>query len=139
MSFIQLRQLTNSFNVIIDYINNISLSYSEGKDITENCNKIYCAAFAIRICIDDYIANNCYLAIPELLIDINEGFLKKSTLTIPECTNFVKTRLLALVKDHPLIYRNVNDILSKGPFYRYYGTELISLLANESINKILIT
>ena len=37
------------------------------------------------------------------------------------------------------IYKNVNDILSKGPFYRYYGTELISLLADESINKILIT
>jgi len=138
MSFQEVESLENSFYRISSYIDYLELLAFDIRSVDHYQDYLYRAAFSIRINVDDYIANNCYLAMPGLILNINEGLFSFRSLTIEECLDATKGRLLRISSLNDKVHSNVVDILNKGDFYKEYSVKLIQDIANANVDNILI-
>ena len=138
MSFQEVESLENSFYRILSYIDYLESLAIDKRSVEFYQDYLYRAAFSIRINVDDYIANNCYLAMPGLVLNINEGLLSFRSMTIEECLDDTKGRLLRISSLNNKVYSNVVDIFNKGGFYKEYSIKLIQDIANANVDNILI-
>ena len=69
MSFQEVESLENSFYRISSYIDYLESLAIDKRSVDFYQDYMYRAAFSIRINVDDFIANNCYLAMPGLILN----------------------------------------------------------------------
>lgn len=138
MSFVEVESLANSFYRISSYLDHIETMVIDKSTAELYQDLIYRAAFSISLNIYDFIANNCYLAIPGLELELKDGLFLSNLLTIEECLDRTKGRLLRLSSYNDRVHDNVTEILNKGSFYKEYCTKLIHDIAYANVGYLLI-
>lgn len=137
MSFEDVKTLGNSYSRINAFIDYIECKIEEDADIGEYSDLIYRAAISIRLNIDDFVANNCYLAVPGLLLDIKNGFFLTTTYSKEECDTMTKDRLLTIAKNNTEVYTNIKEIFNKDSFFYNYIPKLLSDIASNNVENLL--
>lgn len=138
MSFVEIEKLANAFYSISSYLDYLEPLAIDERSVDNYQDYLYRAAFSISLNVDDFIANNCYLSMPGLVLDINDGLFFSKSKTIEECLDNTKGRLLRISSHNDIVYRNVIDIISKGSFYNEYCLKLIRDIANANVGNVLI-
>ena len=137
MNFEEEKDLSKSLSKIISFIDTVRNLIKTEKDVLLLQDLLYSAAYAICLNIDFYIANNCYLAIPGLVLDIDDGSFLTKSLSIEQCMDLTKGRLLAMAEMNEAVYCNVQEILQKKGFFKKYASKLICDMANEGVDRFL--